>query len=54
MAGLLARHDLLLIYSVNAALFLALGLGLALWPGPLREPAPAPDEKGLTKEARPD
>ena len=31
VAGLLARHDLLLIYSVNAALFL--GLGMSLLPG---------------------
>ena len=37
VAGLLARHDLLLIYSVNAALFLALGLGLAFGAGPLGE-----------------
>ena len=35
VAGLLAKLDLLLIYRVNAALFVALGLSLALLPGSL-------------------
>jgi len=39
VAGLLARYDLLLIYSVNALLFVLLGLGLVLFPGSLREEA---------------
>jgi MFS family permease len=54
VAGLLARNDLLLIYSVNAALFLALGLGLAFWPGDLRDPQrldPVGTDADLTKEA---
>jgi DHA1 family multidrug resistance protein-like MFS transporter len=37
VAGLLAKLDLLLIYSVNAALFVVLGLALVLRPGRLHE-----------------